>query len=218
MGKLIDRKRREQAKTDRPANKAAILESARKALLSQPPGELTLDMLDRIAGLRQGSASIFFGSLEGLTFRLLREETSSWLDSIGSAIKETPEPLSPGDLARLLATTLQKRPLFCRLIAAMPAMADRRTVEMDHVLELETMRLQRFQETGSFVEIHCPDLKPGDGLVILRRTVLLAAAVEPLVNPPSGLFLAMNDERLSALYPNAGEELSTLLQAILVTT
>lgn len=215
MGKLIDRKRREQAKTDRPTHKAAILEAARKALLTQPPGELTLEMLDRIAGLRQGSASIFYGSLEGLIIRMLREEMSSWLDQLGSILQQGPEALSPSDLARLLATTLHERPLFCRLLAALPAMADRRTVEMDQVLELEKVRLQQFEKTGPLIEARCPDFKTGSAMVILRRAVLLAGALEPLVNPPSGLLLSMNDESLSPLYPDSKEELCTLLEAVL---
>lgn len=215
MGKLIDRKRREQAKTERPAHKAAILEAARKALLSQPPGELTLDSLDRTAGIRQGSASIYFGSLEGLIIRMLRDETSSWLERLVAVIKHDSDELSPIDLATLLATTLRDRPLFCRLLAALPAMADRRTVEMDQILDLEKGRLHQFEEVGTLIESRCPDFESGSGLVILRRAALLAGALEPLVNPPSGLLLAMNEESLSRLYPNAKEELCTLLMAIL---
>lgn len=215
MGKLIDHKRREKAKTDRPAHRAAILERARKALLTQPPGELTLDMLDRSAGLRQGSASIYFGSLEGLIIRLLREETSSWLGQLVSVIQQDPREPSPTDLAGLLATSLHERPLFCRLLAALPAMADRRTVEMDQILDLEKGRLQQFEQAGTLIDSRCPALEPGSGLVILRRAVLLAGALEPLVNPPSGLLLAMNDETLSPLYPDAEKELQTLLVAIL---
>lgn len=215
MGKLIDRKRKEKARTDRPAHQAAILEGARKELLSQSPGVLTLEGLDRAAGLRQGSASMYFGSLESLIIRLLREETSSWLDRIESVVSEGPENLLPSDLAGLLATTLQQRPLLCRLLAALPVMADRSTVEMDRILDLETRRLRGFRKTGALLEARCQDLKAGGGLVVLRRAALLAGAIEPLVNPPPCLLLAMSDQNLAPLYPDAGEELSTLLAAIL---
>ena len=215
MGKLIDRKRREQIKQDRASDRTAILEAARKAFLSQSLGELTLEALDRTAKVRQGTASIHFGSLEGLVFRLLREETSSWLGHLEIQIQGAPERLPPTDLAELLAASLRDRPLLCRLLALLPAMADRHTVEMNQILDLETWRLQRFEETGALVESRCPELGTGGGFVILRRAVLLAGALEPLVNPPSGLLLAMNNEALSSLYPDAGEELQTLLTAVI---
>jgi len=214
MGKLVDRKRREQLKRDRSSNRAVILEAARKAFLSQSLGGLTLEAIDRAAKVRQGTASVHFGSLEGLTFRLLREETSSWLDELEAQIQGAPERLPPTDLTEILAVGLRKRHLFCRLLSVLPAMADRHSVEMNQVLDLETWRLRRFEVTGALVESHCPELGPGGGLVILRRAFLLAGAVEPLVNPPSGLLLAMNNEALSSLYPDAGEELDTLLAAI----
>ena len=215
MGKLIDRKRLKQLKTDRSSHKAAILEAARKALLSQSTGELTLEALDRMAKVRQGTASVFFGSMEELIFRLIREEQSSWLDRLESRIQGGPQTLSATELALLLTSTLLERPLLCRLLSVLSAMADRHTVEMAQILDLETWRLQRFRETGALVEVRCPDVGTGGGLVILRRAVLLAGALEPLVNPPSGFLLAMNDEALSPLYPDAGEELQALLTAVI---
>ncbi|HHQ47554.1 MAG TPA: hypothetical protein ENK19_01545 [Acidobacteria bacterium] len=215
MGKLIDRDRRDRARADRRNRQAAILEKARTALLSQQPGELTLEALDRAAGLRQGAASMYFGSLEGLVFRLLRDEISSWLQRLESLLRDGPATLPPLGLAEALATTLQERPLLSRLLAALPALADRRSAEMDQILDLETWRLERFREAGSLVESRCPDLQAGGGVVILRRAVLLAAALEPLLNPPSGLLLAINDANLAPLYPPPGEELRVLLAAIL---
>ncbi len=215
MGKLIDQRRRDRARTDRLNRQSAILEGARKAVLSQPPGELTLEALDRAAGLRQGAASMYFGSMEGLIFRLLREETSAWLDGLESRLQAGPAKLSPADLAGLLTDTLKERHLLCRLVAVLPSMADRRTTEMDRILDLETWRLARFQEAGALVESRCPALDPGSGLVVLRRTMLLAGAMEPLFHPPSGLLLAMNDRTLSSLYPDPARELRTLLSSIL---
>ena len=215
MGKLIDRKRLAQLKTDRSSDRTAIVEAARKALLSQSTGELTLEAIDRTAKVRQGTASIHFGSLEGLTFRLLREETSAWLDDLETQIQEAPERLLPPELAELLAVGLRKRPLLCRLLALLPAMADRHTVDMAQILDLETWRLQRFEETSILLESRCPELGNGGGLVILRRAFLIAGALEPLINPPSGLLLAMNNETLSRLYPDAREELQALLTAII---
>ena len=215
MGKLIDRERRKRARADRRNRQAAILEKARTALLSQQPGELTLEALDRAAGLRQGAASMYFGSLEGLVFRLLREEISSWLERLETLLQDAPATLASSDLAEALATTLQERPLLSRLLAALPSMADRRSAEMDQILDLETWRLERFREAGSVVESRCSDLPAGGGVVVLRRALFLAVALEPLLNPPSGLLLAVHDAGLAPLYPSAGEELRVLLAAIL---
>ncbi|MEN8163214.1 MAG: hypothetical protein ABFS37_03715 [Acidobacteriota bacterium] len=215
MGKLINRERLAQLKTDRSSDRAAVLEAARKAFLSHSLGELTPEAIDRMAKVRQGTASIHFGSLEGLTFHLLREEITSWLDGLGAQVQGGRDSIPPADLAKLLAAELLQRPLLCRLHSMLPVMADRRTAEMGQVLALETWRLQRFEEIGALMDSHCPTLGSGGGFVILRRAYLLAGAVESLITPPSGLLLAMNNEALAALYPDAGEELETLLTAVL---
>jgi len=214
MGKLIDQDRRRHAAADRRRRQTAILAAARTALLSQPPGELNLEALDRAAGLRQGAASMYFGSLEGLVLHLLKEETDAWLGSLEDTLREERAPIPPEHLAALLANALGHRPLLCRLLAALPAMADRRTVEMDRILDLELWRLGRLRETGHLLESLVTGLEPDDGAVLLRRAMLLAVAVEPFLNPPSGLLLAMQDEALSPLYPDAKEELRTLLASV----
>jgi len=215
MGKLIHRKDRKQEDKDRLARRASILSGARKAILSQPKGELTLETLDRAAAVRLGTASMFFGSIEGVVFRLLREEISSWLEALTSDLQEAADRMSPADLSGLLATGLLDRPLLCRLLALLSMMADRHSMEMALMQELETWRLHRLEEAGVLVESRCSDLPNGGGLVILRRAILLAGALEPLINPPSALLLAMKEERLAPLYPDAGEELRALLTAIL---
>jgi len=87
---------------------------------------------------------------------------------------------------------------------------------MDRLLDMESWRLERFRETGARLEARHPFLGPGDGAVLLRRAALLATAVEPLLNPPSGLLLAMNDPELAPLYPDPREELRALLAATLL--
>ncbi len=215
MGRLVDTKRREENRRNRRGRREVILEGARKSLLSRPLADLTLEAIDRSAGQRPGTASMYFGTLEGLVEYLVREEYSSWFERIEDLLPSDSTSLSTGDLAVLLADTAMGRPLFLRLLAIMPATADRQTAEMGRLLDLETWRLGRFRQTGLLLESRCPGLEPGDGTVILRRTVDLAAALEPLLNPPAGLTLARQEETLSTLYPDAVEELHSLLTAIL---
>lgn len=215
MGKLIKGRGRERAKSTRMAREAAIIEGARKAVLSQPPAELSFNSVDRAAGLRQGTSSLVFGSLEKLIFRLLRGEIISWLDRLESLLKEGPSDISPPELGRRLASTLRGSPLFCRLLAVLPVIVGRHKVEMDQVLDLETWRFEQFERVGTLLESRCTALESGGGLLLLRRASLLAGALEPLINPPTGILLAMGEESLSPLYPDPWEELETLLAAIL---
>jgi hypothetical protein len=215
MGNLIHRKDRKQEEKDRSTRRTAILDGARRAILTQPKGELTLETLDRAAGERQGTASMFFGSIEGVVFRLLREEISTWIEELMSRLHEGTDQILPADLASLLTSGLLERPLLCRLLALLSLMADRHSMEMALMQDLETWRLRRLEEAGDLIESRCSDLPAGGGLVILRRAILLAGALESLINPPSALLLSMKEERLAPLYPDAGEELRTLLTAIL---
>ncbi len=195
--------------------RAAILEAARTALLSRPPAELTLESLDRAAGLRQGAASMYFGSLEGLVAVLFEAELGDWLGTVEELAAKEDATRRPETLAELLADTLCDRPLLCRLLASLPSLAARRTAEMDRLLDMENRRLARFREAGAFLEARWPFLGPGGGAVALRRATTLATAVEPLLNPPSGLLLAMNDPELAILHPDPREELRELLAAAL---
>ena len=215
MGKLMHRKDRKQEAADRLARRAALLETARSVILSQPKAELSLESVDRAAGQRTGSASMFFGSLEGIVFRILREELSSWSEDLSRSLQEGDSLLSPEEMADLLASDLVERALLCRLLALLPFLADHHSLELGLLRELETWRLRLLEEMGPLVESRCRNLNEGGGLVILRRALLLASALETRMNPPSGLLLIMMDENFSALYPDAAEELCILVEASL---
>lgn len=215
MGKLIDQNRRKRASREREGHRTAVIEGARKAFLTQPPDELTMESIDRTAKMLQGTASVHFGSLENLVIHLLREELEDWIQFLGNRVRESEPAIAAGDLAKILASSFPERQLLCRLLAIVPAMASRRTVDMGSLFDHETWRLRRFEEAGALLESRCSDLGPGDGPVLLRRAVHLAAGLEPLITRPTGFMLAMNDQDLAALYPEAEEELLTVLAAIL---
>ena len=215
MGKLIHRKDRKQEAADRLARRTELLVAARSAFLSQPKGELSLETLDRAAGQRTGTASMFFGSLEGVAFRLLKEELSSWLEEVGKELGDGGSELQPDEIAGRLASTLMERALLCRLLALLTFLADRHSLELGLLREMEVRRLRELEETGRMLESRCSLLKAGDGLIILRRALLFAGALEAQINPPSGLLLIMSEEQFSLLYPDAGEELRQLLEAVL---
>ena len=160
---------------------------------------------------------MFFGSLEGVAFRLLKDELSSWLDGLSNDLQEWAPELPPAEIARQLASSLVERELLCRLLALLTFMADRHSLELGLLRELEVWRLRRLEEAGALLESRCKELAEGGGLAILRRALLLAGALEPRMNPPSGLLLVMSEEKFAALYPDAGEELRDLLEVILLS-
>ncbi len=211
MAGLLNQDRRRRAKDERAERQRRLLEAAQKAVLSRPYTELELDSLDRSAGLRQGAASMYFGSLEGVVIRMFREELGDWLNKLEERLSALTEPIQVNAAAELIADTLRGRLLLRRIIAVLPVALERRTVEMDLVLDLERWRLERLSRAAAVLARSCTTLTLEAALTLLRRACLLAAAVEPLANPPSGMALATNDLDLARLYPESEAELRDLL-------
>ncbi len=213
MAGLLDQDRRRRAKNERSERQLRLLEAARKALLSRPYTELELDSLDRAAGLRQGAASMYFGSLEGVVIRLLREELDDWLNDLEQRLGALTGSIRTEEAAELTADTLVGRRLLRKILAVLPVALERRTVEMGLVQDLERWRLERLSHTADALADRCATLTPEAALTLLRRACLLVAAVEPLANPPSGMAIASNDPDLVPLYPDSETELQRLLLA-----
>lgn len=215
MAGLLDPERRKKARRERGERKQRLLQAARQSILSRPYTELTLESLDRSAGLREGAASMYFGSLEGLVLRLLRDELEDWLAAVENGLRTAEEEgRHLPELADLLATTLSGRRLLRRLLALLPLALDRRTVEMDGVHDMELWRFGRLTEAGQALVRSYRGLTPVEARDLLRRALVLAAAVEPLAQPPSGMALASSDPDLAPLYPDSETELRMLLHAL----
>ncbi len=214
MGRLLDPDRRRQAQAERAARQDALLRAARELLLDRPPTELTLEALDRSAGLRQGAASMYFGSLEGVLVRIAREALDDWAGALEERLGAESGEASPERLAALLQESLRDRALLRRLVAILPILLERRSVEMENLLDFETWRLVRARAVAARLEERWPLPGPDGGLRLLDRALRLAAAVEPLIRPPSGLALAAADPALAPLYPDGEEELGDLLLAV----
>lgn len=218
MAGLLDPERRRKARRERGERKQRLLQAARQSILSRPYTELTLESLDRSAGLREGAASMYFGSLEGLVLRLLRDELEDWLAGVEAEVRKAEEGRQFPELAELLATSLAGRRLLRRLLALLPLALDRRTVEMDGVHDVELWRLGRLTEAGELLARRYPALPPAEARDLLRRALVLSAAVEPLAQPPSGMALAISDPDLAPLYPDSDTELRILLRALVHST
>ena len=62
MGRLIDRTRRARAKNAKKDRMAAIRKEGRQSFAKMPYVEITLDSVGRRAGVKNGIASMYFGS------------------------------------------------------------------------------------------------------------------------------------------------------------
>ncbi len=218
MAGLLDPRRRQRAREERGERKRRLLDAARRSILSRPYAELTLESLDRAAGLREGAASMYFGSLEGLVLHLLRNELEGWLAAVEAGVAEVDEPQPPSRLADLLAATLGHRRLLRRLHALLPLALDRRTVEMDRVHEVEMWRLERLTRTAEMLAEKTQGLTAAGARDLLRRALELTTAVERLAQPPSGMAVACADPDLKPLYPDSETELGMLLQLLVRAT
>lgn len=154
--------------------------------------EVTLDAIGQSAGAKRGVASMYFGSKEQLFLLLLREELERYYGEVTDGLAARRRRLSDAAIARLLAGGLAGRLLLCRLLALAPIVLEQNAeiMEADRLLRWQRGRMA---ELGRMIEARGRGLAPGDGLRLLLRLQLAAAAMHPLADPRGSLAVNIHD-------------------------
>ena len=114
MAALINRERRERNKKAKQQRKARIVEAARHAFEHLPFTRVTLDEIGRRAKIRDGLATLYFVSKEGLFLHVLNQELDAWVASVEETLDQ--EDCATG-LAKLVANSLTDRPTLTRMLS-----------------------------------------------------------------------------------------------------
>jgi AcrR family transcriptional regulator len=192
MGKLIDRQRRAAARQAKDERMERMRREAIRLFATLPFVEVTLDAIGQSAGAKRGVASMYFGSKEQLFLLLLREELERYYGEVTDGLAARRSRLSDAAIARLLAGRLAGRILLCRLLALAPIVLEQNVeiMEADRFLRWQRGRMA---ELGRAIEARGRGLAPGDGLRLLLRLQLTAAAMHPLADPRGSLAVNIHD-------------------------
>jgi AcrR family transcriptional regulator len=192
MGRLIDRQRRAAARQAKDERMERMRREALRLFATLPFVEVTLDAIGQSAGAKRGVASMYFGSKEQLFLLLLREELERYYGEVTDGLAARRSRLSDAAMARLLAGGLAGRILLCRLLALAPIVLEQNVeiMEADRFLRWQRGRMA---ELGRTIEARGRGLAPGDGLRLLLRLQLTAAAMHPLADPRGSLAVNIHD-------------------------
>jgi AcrR family transcriptional regulator len=214
MGKLINREKRERAKTQRSIRKLRILEEARRTFTRMPYVEVNLATIGQQAGVDRGIASMYFHTREELFLLLLKGELVEWYRHLEERFGVGQRALDARDIARLLAGSLADRPVLTRFLSITPAVLDQ-NIEAAEVYRFQRWRRDRMVEVGGMMERSASSLGTGEGFRLLNLVHLLATGLEPAANPRGSAAFDRGDPDFAGFWIDLEDELTRLLTAVL---
>jgi AcrR family transcriptional regulator len=193
MGKLIDPERARKAREAREDRARRILETAHTAFIRYPYSEVSLDTLGQQAGLKQGQASLAYGSREQLFMAVIRVQLTDWYDAVETALTDSDEPMTRGEVAELVASSLAQRPDLTRLLGPLHMAMELHHDGMEVHLFYHWQR-DRLLELAAAMTKRISGINQWDGFDALYRGQLVAAAVHPVSRPVGNLAIDLMAE------------------------
>ena len=212
MGRLIDRDRRTAAKEAKEDRKRRIRKEALRSFLKLPYVEVTVDAIGQRAGVKKGMVSMYFGSKEELFLLLLQEQLDTWYRELSDRLRAHPARLPANKLTGLLASGLAERTALCRLLALAPIVLEQ-NMEIMEAYRFQSWQRDRMVEVGRELERRSRNLERGNGLRLLLRLQLAAAAAQPFADPRGSLAVNLHDPDFVDFRIDLAEELERIAAA-----
>lgn len=172
----------------RAERRRGILDATAALLASTPVAKLSIGDIGRSVGLATSNVLRYFESREAILLDLLDEQQSGWAAALDERIapSEAPLPERAGAAARLLAESLEERPVLCELLAARPAVLER-DISV-HVLLRHRYAAADVEETlVPVVRRLLPELMPHRAHRLVTTALLVVPAVWPQAHPSRSL-------------------------------
>ena len=182
---------RARSEEQREARRAAILQTTTAMLSEMPVAAVTLNELSRRVGLAKSNVLRYFESREAILLELLVQlaeeffvETSKQL-RLNVNLNDSARGRA-AEVAAVLATTLEARPMLCELMSAQAGV-------LEHNVSAETVeRYKRagYQSLAAFVGVLrqvLPELDVEEAAEATRAMVTLAGALWTHSHPPDAV-------------------------------
>ena len=193
MGKLIDPNRTRRAREAREERAKRILEAAHTAFIRFPYSEVSLDTLGQQAGVKQGQATLAYRTREELFMTVIRKQMKEWYDALDSSLSSSNDPLSPEEIADLVASSLAERPDLTRLLGPLHMVLELHEDGMQ-VHTFYHWQRERLLELAETMANRLPGLHRWEGFDALYRSQLIAAAVHPVSRPVGNMAIDLMAE------------------------
>lgn len=199
MSALIDPKRRAATRAAAVERSERLLAVSREMLGRLPRSEVTLEMVCQRANIKAGLAAMYFGSIDQIVLRLLREELTAWYDWLEDRLARPPGSGSgPGSLIEDIADDVAERKLLVRLLAQQAAVVEEGS-DPSSALGLLRWQWGRLGEIGAHLERRVPSIGAGRGRRVALGLQLRVAAWGPLTDPHGVMAMALEGPDLDDL-------------------
>jgi len=200
MGKLIDPDRTRRAREAREERAARILDAAHLAFIRFPYSEVTLDIIGQQAGVKQGQATLAYRCREELYLSVIRTQIRDWYDALETSFTDSDEPMTPVEMADVVASSLASRPDLTRLLGPLHMALELHEDGME-VHNFYHWQRRRLLEIADAMSKRLPGIHQWDGFDALYRSQLVAAAIHPVSRPVGNLAvdLMAEDHQVFAL-------------------
>jgi AcrR family transcriptional regulator len=175
------RARRPEQKQQR---REAILAAARALGLRDGVRNVSLGDVAREVGLAKSNVLRYFETREEIYLHLTAEGWRDWAQAVHAGLDGA--AAGPAQVADVLSRTLEERPLFCDLLAHVPANLEH-NVSPDAVREFKLTALASLDELAARVTEAMPRLGERGGFDLIALTTLLAGSLWHTANPPPAL-------------------------------
>ncbi len=213
MGKLINPERQAQAREAKAQRMAAIEAAALAEFQGAAYGDVTLDGIGLKAGVQAGTASLYFGSKEGLFLRVLGTQVKRWCAATSARI-EGEGLLDVGQTAALLAGSFAAFPDLPRLLYLLPFALEHARQDSGVTVLVAGLK-QPLAALAAKLEERSPAVAARGSAAVLGELAALAAALSPRSAPRGGLALALTEPALGRWRVDFESELERLLAASL---
>jgi AcrR family transcriptional regulator len=167
---MVIRQRAMQAE-DKQERRDAILDAAERLLLDAPDHIASVAEVAEEAGLAKGTVYLYFPGKDELLLAVHERGIDGFFRAV-DALLATPSPVAVDDMLALTRRHLVEPPLFLRLAwRCFGLMAQGLPTEA--AVEFKQRMGERLARAGAGLERHFPQLPPGGGVALLRRSYAL---------------------------------------------
>jgi AcrR family transcriptional regulator len=167
---MVIRQRAIQAE-DKHERQQAILDAAARLLARSPERIANVAEVADEAGLAKGTVYLYFPSKEELLLAVHERNIDGFFRSLIERLAAT-APVSVADVLALTHQHMVEPPLFLPLAARCFGLMGQ-SVPFEAALAFKQRMGERLQTAGAGLERHFAELKPGDGLALLRHSYAL---------------------------------------------
>ena len=192
-----------------------MLAAAREVAAEGGVRAVTLTAIGVRTGMHKSAVLRYFDNREALLLTLCQQEWQAWAGELAAEAVDGPDA-PVGSPARVLSSTLERRPLFCDLLAQTPVLLEREApVEAVRTFKLHV--LDAVDEAAGAVQSLSGGLGRQDAVRLVGVATSLAGTLWHVAHPPAALRQVYSaDPRLSRACVDFEAELAGLLDTFLL--